>query len=169
MVDKLEAIKRRYEEVEQKLADPSVISDMKQFKKLNKEYRDLEPVIEIYGEYKVILNNIESAKEILATEKDKDMLEMAKAELDESRLTQEKLEDNIKMMLIPKDPEDAKHAVMEIRAGTGGDEASIFAGNLFEMYQRYFEKNGMKIEMMDENAGTMGGYNKVTFNILSVE
>ncbi|MDP2388018.1 MAG: peptide chain release factor 1 [Bacteroidota bacterium] len=167
MVDKLEAIKRRYEEVEQKLADPTVISDMKLFKKLNKEYRDLEPVVEIYGEYKIILNNIESAKEILDTEKDKEMLDMAKAELDESRLAQEKLESDIKMMLIPKDPEDAKHAVMEIRAGTGGDEASIFAGNLFEMYQRYFEKNGMKIEMMDENQGTMGGYNKVTFNILA--
>lgn len=167
MVDKLEAIKRRYEEVEQKLADPTVISDMKLFKKLNKEYRDLEPVIEIFAKYKVILNNIESANEMLSVEKDKDMLDMAKAELDESRLVQNQLEEEIKMMLIPKDPEDAKHAVMEIRAGTGGDEASIFAGNLFEMYQRYFEKNGMKIEMMDENPGTMGGYNKVTFNILS--
>ncbi|HEY1039761.1 MAG TPA: peptide chain release factor 1 [Bacteroidia bacterium] len=167
MVDKLEAIKRRYEEVEQKLADPTVIADMKLFKKLNKEYRDLEPVIEIYGRYKVILNNIESAKDILANEKDKDMLEMAKAELDESRIAQEKLEDEIKIMLIPKDPEDAKHAVMEIRAGTGGDEASIFAGDLFEMYQRYFEKNGMKIEVMDENEGTMGGFNKITFNVLA--
>lgn len=166
MVDKLEAIKRRYEDVELKLADPAVIGDMKLFKKLNKEYRDLEPIVEVFGEYKILLNNIESAKEILATEKDKEMLDMAKAELEETREAQEKLEEKIKFMLIPKDPEDAKNAVMEIRAGTGGDEASIFAGNLFEMYQRYFEKRGFKIEMVDENAGTMGGFSKIIFNVL---
>jgi peptide chain release factor 1 len=166
MVDKLEAIKRRYEDVELKLADPTVISDMNQFKKLNKEYRDLEPVVEIYGEYKVLLNNIESANEILATEKDKDMLDMAKEELEATRAAKEKMEDTIRFMLIPKDPEDAKNAVLEIRSGTGGDEASIFAGNLFEMYMRYFENKGFKTELVDENPGTMGGFNKVVVNVI---
>jgi peptide chain release factor 1 len=166
MVDKLEAIKRRYEDVELKLADPAVISDMQQFKKLNKEYRDLEPIVEIYGEYKILLNNIESANEILATEKDKEMLDMAKAELEATREAKEQMEENIRFMLIPKDPEDAKNAVLEIRSGTGGDEASIFAGNLFEMYKRYFDIKGFKTEVVDENPGTMGGFNKIVVNVI---
>lgn len=166
MVDKLEAIKRRYEDVEVKLADPAVIGDMKLFKKLNKEYRDLEPIVEIYGEYKVLLNNIESANEILATEKDKEMLDMAKAELESTREAKEQMEEKIRFMLIPKDPEDAKNAVLEIRSGTGGDEASIFAGDLFEMYMRYFENKGLKTELVDENPGTMGGFNKIVVNII---
>lgn len=165
MVEKLESIKQRYEDVELKLSDPQIISDMNQFKKLNKEYRDLEPIIEIYGEYKVILNNIASAKEILDNEKDKEMLDMAKMELDESRAKQAELEEKIKFMLIPKDPEDAKDVVMEIRAGTGGDEASIFAGDLFEMYRRYFETHGFKMEVVDESPGTMGGFKDIVMNV----
>jgi peptide chain release factor 1 len=165
MVEKLESIKQRYEDVELKLSDPQIIGDMNQFKKLNKEYRDLEPIIEIYGEYKVILNNIASAKEILDTEKDKEMIDMAKLELDESRSKQLELEEKIKFMLIPKDPEDAKDVVFEIRAGTGGDEASIFAGDLFEMYRRYFETHGFKMEVVDESPGTMGGYKDIVMNV----
>ena len=165
MVEKLESIKQRYEDVELKLSDPQIIGDMNQFKKLNKEYRDLEPIIEIYGEYKVILNNIASAKEILDNEKDKEMIDMAKMELDESRAKQLELEEKIKFMLIPKDPEDAKDVVMEIRAGTGGDEASIFAGDLFEMYRRYFETHGFKMEVVDESPGTMGGYKDIVMNV----
>jgi peptide chain release factor 1 len=165
MVEKLESIKQRYEDVELKLSDPQIIGDMNQFKKLNKEYRDLEPIIEIYGEYKVILNNIASAKEILDTEKDKEMIDMAKWELDESRSKQLELEEKIKFMLIPKDPEDAKDVVFEIRAGTGGDEASIFAGDLFEMYRRYFETHGFKMEVVDESPGTMGGYKDIVMNV----
>jgi len=165
MVEKLESIKQRYEDVELKLSDPQIIGDMNQFKKLNKEYRDLEPIIEIYGEYKVILNNIASAKEILDNEKDKEMIDMAKLELDESRAKQLELEEKIKFMLIPKDPEDAKDVVFEIRAGTGGDEASIFAGDLFEMYRRYFETHGFKMEVVDESPGTMGGYKDIVMNV----
>lgn len=165
MVEKLESIKQRYEDVELKLSDPQIIGDMNQFKKLNKEYRDLEPIIEIYSEYKVILNNIASAKEILDTEKDKEMIDMAKLELDESRAKQLELEEKIKFMLIPKDPEDAKDVVFEIRAGTGGDEASIFAGDLFEMYRRYFETHGFKMEVVDESPGTMGGFKDIVMNV----
>jgi peptide chain release factor 1 len=166
IIEKLAEIAKRYEEVEQKLADPVVIADMKQFKKLNIEYRNLEPVVKAFEDYKKILNNIESAKAVLATEKDKDFLDMAKAELEENRLAEEKLSDEIKIMLIPKDPEDAKNCVMEIRAGTGGDEASIFAGNLHEMYMRYCESKGFKTELVDMSPGTMGGFKEVVFNII---
>ncbi|MBS1651101.1 MAG: peptide chain release factor 1 [Bacteroidetes bacterium] len=165
MLEKLEELERRYNEVELKLSDPAVIADMKLFKKLNIEYKDLGRVVEKIKEYKKILSNIESAKTVLANEKDKDFLEMAKAELDENKLGQERLEAEIRLMLIPKDPEDDKNCVMEIRAGTGGDEASIFAGNLFEMYSRYCENKKFKIEVVDSSAGTMGGYKEIIFNV----
>jgi peptide chain release factor 1 len=165
MIEKLASIKQRYIDVEQKLADPAVISDMRQFKKLNIEYRQLEPIIKIFEEYKKALDNIDSANEILKTEKDRDFLEMAKAELEENRAIETKLADEIRIMLIPKDPEDAKNCVMELRAGTGGDEASIFAGDLFEMYRRYFEIKGFKAEVVDTSAGTMGGYKEIIFNV----
>jgi peptide chain release factor 1 len=138
---------------------------MRQFKKLNIEYRQLEPIIKIFEEYKKALDNIDSANEILKTEKDKDFLDMAKAELEENRAIETKLADEIRIMLIPKDPEDAKNCVMELRAGTGGDEASIFAGDLFEMYRRYFEIKGFKAEVVDTSPGTMGGYKEIIFNV----
>jgi peptide chain release factor 1 len=165
MIEKLASIKQRYIDVEQKLADPAVISDMRQFKKLNIEYRQLEPIIKIFEEYKKALDNIDSANEILKTEKDKDFLDMAKVELEENRMIEERLADEIRIMLIPKDPEDAKNCVMELRAGTGGDEASIFAGDLFEMYRRYFENKGFKAEVVDSSPGTMGGYKEIIFNV----
>ncbi len=165
MIEKLASIKQRYIDVEQKLSDPTVIADMRQFKKLNIEYRQLEPIINIFEEYKKALDNIDSANEILKTEKDKDFLEMAKAELEENRAIETKLADEIRIMLIPKDPEDAKNCVMELRAGTGGDEASIFAGDLYEMYRRYFEKKGFKAEVVDISPGTMGGYKEIIFNV----
>lgn len=166
MLDKLEEIIRRYEDVEAKLADPKVIADMKMFKKLNIEYKELGEVVEVITEYKKTLSNIDSAKEVLANEKDKDFLEMAKAELEENREKENKLTEEIRLLLIPKDPEDAKNCVMEVRAGTGGDEASIFAGNLFEMYSRYCEKKGYKLEVVDSNPGTMGGYKEIIFNVI---
>jgi peptide chain release factor 1 len=166
MLDKLEEIIRRYEDVEAKLADPKVIGDMKLFKKLNIEYRELGDVVTVINEYKKTLSNIDSAKEVLATEKDKEFLEMAKAELEENRAKEEKLMEEIRLLLIPKDPEDAKNCVMELRAGTGGDEASIFAGNLFEMYSRFCEKKGFKIEVVDSSPGTMGGYKEIVFNVI---
>ncbi|MFN6039726.1 MAG: peptide chain release factor 1 [Bacteroidota bacterium] len=165
MLEKLLHIKKRYEEVEQKLSDPATIADMKQFMKLNKEYRDLEKVVEAYDAYKKVMDNIDGAKEILEKEKDKELLEMAELELDENRAQQEKMESEIKMMLIPKDPEDEKNCVMEIRAGTGGDEASIFAGDLFRMYAKYCEKKGLKYEVTDMNEGTVGGYKEVIMEI----
>jgi len=165
MIEKLESIKKRFEDVELKLSDPQTVSDMKQFKKLNKEYRDLQPIIDIYHEYRIVLNNLDSAKEIIGNEKDKELLDMAKTELDESSKSKDELEEKIKFMLIPKDPEDAKDVVMEIRAGTGGDEASIFAGDLFEMYRRYFENKGFSMEVADESPGTMGGFKDIVLNV----
>lgn len=140
MLEKLEEIKRRFEDVEAKLADPTVIADMKLFKKLNIEYKELGEIVIQINIYKIVLSNIEEAKSVLTSEKDKDFLEMAKAELEENRLKEEKLTEEIRLLLIPKDPEDIKNCVMELRGGTGGDEAAIFAGNLFEMYNRFCEK-----------------------------
>lgn len=137
MLEKLEEIKRRFEDVEAKLADPTVIADMKLFKKLNIEYKELGEIVTQINIYKIVLSNIEEAKSVLTSEKDKDFLEMAKAELEENRLKEEKLTEEIRLLLIPKDPEDIKNCVMELRGGTGGDEAAIFAGNLFEMYNRF--------------------------------
>jgi len=165
MLDKLAAIKRRWEEVEQKLSDPKVIGDMKEFKKFNKEYKDLTHVVNAYHEYKNVVENIEYNKQILATEKDEEMKDMAKMELDELSPKKLKMEDDIRFMLVPKDPEDARNATMEIRAGTGGDEASIFAGDLFRMYTRFFDSKGLKYEVVDSNGGTAGGYKEVIMSI----
>jgi len=166
MIDKLEDIKRRFEDIELKLSDPKVIGDMKLFKKLNIEFRELEKIVDVYKVYKKVLDDIASAKEVLATEKDKDFLDMAKAELEENRVKQEHLEEQIRLLLIPNDPEDAKNCVMELRAGTGGDEASIFAGDLFEMYMRYCQSKGFKTEIVDSNPGTMGGYKEIIFKVI---
>jgi peptide chain release factor 1 len=165
VLEKLAAIKRRWEEVEQKLSDPKVIGNMSEFKKFNKEYKDLTEVVNIYHVYKNVVENIDFNKSILATEKDEEMRELAKADLDELVAKKERMENEIRQMLIPKDPEDAKNVVMEIRAGTGGDEASIFAGDLFRMYSRYCERKGLKLEVVDFNDGTMGGYKEIIFNV----
>ncbi len=165
MLEKLEEIKRRYEDVELKLSDPKVIADMKLFRQLNIEYKELGVIVDHINAYKKVLSDMDSAREVLAKEKDKDFLEMAKAELDENREKEEKLVEEIRLLLIPKDPEDSKNCVMELRAGTGGDEASIFAGNLFEMYSRYCEKKGYQVEVVDSNPGTMGGFKEIIFNV----
>lgn len=166
MLEKLDAIKRRWENVEQQLSDPKVVGDMKLFTKLNKEYKDLKEIVDASEEYKKVLNNIVSAKEVLNTEKDEDFREMAKAELEENEKLQEEMEAKIRFLLVPKDPEDAKNAVIEIRAGTGGDEASIFAGDLWRMYTRYCENKGFKIETVDFNEGTAGGYKEIIMNVI---
>ena len=165
MLDKLEEIKRRFEDVEAKLADPTVIADMKLFKKLNIEYKELGEIVTQINVYKIVLSNIEEAKSVLTSEKDKDFLEMAKAELEENRLKEEKITEEIRLLLIPKDPEDIKNCVMELRGGTGGDEAAIFAGNLFEMYNRFCEKKGYQLEIVDSSPGTMGGFKEIVFNV----
>jgi peptide chain release factor 1 len=165
MLEKLEEIKRRYEDVEMKLSDPKVISDMKLFKKLNIEYKELGEIVNYINEYKKVLANINGAREVMASEKDKEFLEMAKADLEENQEREEKLLEEIRLLLIPKDPEDSKNCVMELRAGTGGDEASIFAGNLFEMYSRFCEGKGFQLEVVDASPGTMGGYKEIVFNV----
>ena len=162
MLDKLEAIKNRFDEVSELIVDPNIISDMKQYIQLNKEYKDLQPIIEAYIEYKNILSNIENAKEML---KDDEMKEMAKMELDELTPKQEELEEEIKVLLIPKDPADSKNAVVEIRAGAGGDEASIFTGDLYRLYSNYASSKGWKTEVVDIAEGTSGGYKEIIFNV----
>jgi peptide chain release factor 1 len=165
MLDKLEAIKLRWEDVEESLSNPDVIQDMKRFAALNKEYKDLGKIVDEYKIYKNVMSNIDANKEILATEKDAEMREMAKEELDLLLKQQEEMESNIRLMLIPKDPEDAKNAVFEIRGGTGGDEAALFAGDLYRMYTRYFETKGWKVETVDVTEGTAGGYKEVILKV----
>lgn len=161
MIDKLEEIKHRFEEVGQLIVQPDIMTDMGKYSKLSKEYKDLEKIVVRYGEYKNILDNIASSKEILSTEKDPEFREMAKMELEELQEKNEALEEELKQMLIPKDPNDSKNSILEIRAGTGGDEAAIFAGDLFRMYQRFAEKQGWKLNIMDLTEGTSGGYKEI--------
>lgn len=166
MLDKLAAIKKRWEEVEQKLSDPQVIGDMKEFKKLNKEYKDLTEIVHAYHDYKNVVENIEFNKNVIMNEKDDELKEMARLDLEELEAKKEKMEFSIRNMLVPKDPEDARNAVVEIRAGTGGDEASIFAGDLWRMYTRYCENHGFKVETVDFSEGTVGGYKEIVFNVI---
>lgn len=154
----------RFEEVGTLITDPEVISDTKRYIKLNKEYKELEKVVDVYKTYKNILENIGNAKEMLR-EDDPEMKEMAKMELDELEAKLPGLEEDVKILLIPSDPEDSKNAVMEIRAGAGGDEASIFAGDLFRMYTKFIEKKGWKVEITNISEGTSGGYKEIVMNI----
>ncbi|KAA9331895.1 peptide chain release factor 1 [Adhaeribacter soli] len=165
MLDKLEAIKDRFEEVSQLLIQPDAMADLKRFKTLNKEYKDLEKIVIEYKKYQNLLGNIENAKQVIATEKDEEFREMAKEELDELLPQREVMEEAIKEMLIPKDPNDSKDIIVEIRAGAGGDEASIFAGDLQRMYYRFAEKQGWKTELIDATEGTSGGYKEIIFGV----
>ena len=165
MIDKLEAIRQRFNEVADLVVQPDIIADMKQYAKLTKEYKDLDKINNKYKEYENILSNIQSSKDLLAEEKDPEMREMAKAELDELQPQKEELEEEIKQLLIPKDPNDSKDIILEIRAGAGGDEASIFAGDLFRMYQRFAEKKGWKMRLLDYTEGTSGGYKEIVSSI----
>ncbi len=166
IIDKLEEIKRRWEEMGEQLNDPTVMGDMKRYVKLSKDYKDLEAVVEAFGKYKNITANIANAREILKKEKDEDFREMAREELDSLLEEQEKLEEDIRIMLIPKDPQDDKNAILEIRAGTGGDEASIFAGDLYRMYAKYCENKGWKTELVEMNEGTAGGFKEIVINVI---
>lgn len=167
MLDKLEAIHQRWKDVENELSSPDAMADMKRFAQLNKEYKDLARIVDEYKIYRNILSNIDSNKEILATEKDEEFREMAKAELDELLVQREEKEEQIRLMLIPKDPEDLKNAIVEIRGGTGGDEAALFAGDLYRMYMRFCEKRGWRTELVDYTEGTSGGYKEIVFNVLA--
>lgn len=165
MLDKLESIKIRWKNLEQKLSDPSLVADMSNYKKVNKEYRDLEPIVAAYETYKNLLSNISFNRETLNTEKDPEMRELAKLELEETEAQLEPLEDEIRKLLIPKDPEDDKNAILEIRGGTGGDEASIFAGDLYRMYMKYCEVKGWRTTVMNQTLGSAGGFKEVVIEV----
>jgi peptide chain release factor 1 len=165
MLEKLEDIKKRYDEVADLIVQPEQMVDMKNYAKLNKEYKELGKIVEQYFLYRNLLGNIESAKEVLRTEKDLDFRDMAKLELEELEPKVAVMEEKIKEMLIPKDPNDSKDIILEIRGGAGGDEASIFAGDLFRMYQRFAEKKKWKMETIDFTEGVSGGYKEVIVSV----
>ena len=168
LLKKYEGIKIRFDEVSNLIVDPDVISDVKRYVKLNKEYKDLKKIVDVFEKYKNVVENIQSSKEILSSNEDAEFKEMAKMELEELEPQKEQLEEEIKMLLIPKDPEDSKNVIIEIRAGTGGDEASIFAGDLYRMYIKYIEKKGWKYELMTEHEGTSGGFKEISFGSFPV-
>ncbi|MEH0158316.1 peptide chain release factor 1 [Limibacter armeniacum] len=165
MIDKLEEIKKRFEEVSEMIVQPEAMADMKAYAKLNKEYKELNKIVVAYEEYKKLLADIKGAKDILSNEKDPDFREMAKMELDELQERQKPLEEELKQLLIPKDPNDSKDVIVEIRAGAGGDEAALFAGDLYRMYQRFAETEGWQVSLMDYTEGTSGGYKEIILSV----
>jgi peptide chain release factor 1 len=164
MLNKLEEIYNHFKSLEEKLSDPEIVTDMKRFTKINREYKGLTEIVEAYKKYKSILEGIDSAKEMM-TDEDPEMKEMAQMELSSLEEQIPDIEERLKVLLIPKDPEDSKDVVFEIRSGAGGDEASIFAGDLYRMYTKFFEKRNWKTELLDANEGTAGGFNKITLEI----
>ena len=165
MLERLQYVKQRFDEVSDLIIQPDVIADQKRYVQLNKEYKDLKELVEKRDEYINLVGNINEAKEIIADGSDAEMVEMAKMQLDEANERLPQLEEEIKFMLIPKDPEDAKNVMVEIRAGTGGDEASIFAGDLYRMYTKYCESKGWRTSLVDMNEGTSGGFKEVIFEV----
>lgn len=166
LLSKLSALHERRTEIGKSLADPAVIADQKKFVELNRSYRDLEPIEQAYLRFRKLHDDLAGAEEMLRSEKDPDLLEMARAERDESRSTIAAMEEEVRLMLVPKDPNDARNCIMEIRAGTGGDEASLFAGDLYRMYTRYCEGLGWRVEVVDVSEGTVGGYKEVILNVI---
>ena len=165
MIEKLETIRLRYEEVSELILQPDVITDTERYAKLNKEYKDLGKIVVEYKNYKDILSNLKNADKLMREEKDPEFREMAKMEYEELKPLRDKSEAKIKELLIPKDPNDDKNCILEIRAGAGGDEAGIFAGELFRMYQKYAERRGWKIQLSDYVEGTAGGYSRLVANV----
>jgi len=165
MIDRLRIVKQRFDEVSDLIIQPDIISDQKRYVKLNKEYKDLNKLVLKGEEYKSAVANLEEAKEIIADGSDAEMVEMAKLEMEEANQKIPKLEEELKIMLIPKDPEDAKNVIVEIRAGTGGDEASIFAGDLYRMYTKFASERGWKTELEDLSEGTSGGFKEIIFSV----
>ncbi|HSI68713.1 MAG TPA: peptide chain release factor 1, partial [Gillisia sp.] len=165
MIEKLNIVKQRFDEVNDLIIQPDIISDQKRYVELNKEYKDLKALMAVREEYITLTNNMKEAQEIISDGGDPEMTEMAKMQLEEAKNAIPALEDKIRFMLVPKDPEDAKNVVMEIRAGTGGDEASIFAGDLYKMYTKYIESRGWKSNIVDYNEGTSGGFKEMIFEV----
>ncbi|MCI0750615.1 MAG: peptide chain release factor 1 [Flammeovirgaceae bacterium] len=165
MIEKLQEIKHRFEEVGQLIVQPDIVSDMKKFSPLSKEYRDLEKIVIKYNAYDTALKHLKSAKEVLEKEKDAELRELAKMEIDDLEPKIGSLEADLKELLIPKDPNDDKNVLLEIRAGTGGDEAAIFAGDLWRMYQRFCDRRGLKMSIVDFTEGTAGGYKEIICSV----
>ncbi len=165
MLDRLQIVKQRFDEISDLIIQPAVIADQKRYVQLNQEYKNLKGLVAKREEYVSLLSNIEEAKEILADGSDSEMNDMAKMQMEEANDRIPELEEEIKFMLIPKDAEDAKNVMVEIRAGTGGDEASIFAGDLFRMYTKYCENRGWRTSVVDMNEGTSGGFKEVIFEV----
>ena len=169
LLEKVLSLQDKYNKLEQQLADPEVIADMKKFVQLNKDYKELQPIIAAGLEYKRLVEELAQAKDILMNEKDEDLKEMAREEIAEIEPKLPDMEQNIKLLLIPADPDDSKNAMVEIRGGTGGDEAAIFAGDLFRMYQHFAERRGWKLEITDQAPGTSGGYKQIVFKLSSAQ
>ena len=167
LVDKILALQEKYMSLQEQLSDPAVIADMKKYVQLNKDYKELEPIVKTGLEYKKMVEELADAKDIVMNEKDEDLREMAKAEISEIEPKIPEMEERIKILLIPADPDDSKNAIVEIRGGTGGDEAAIFAGDLFRIYSKYAEKRGWKLEINDETPGTSGGFKMIVFKLSS--
>ncbi len=165
LLEKVLGLQDKYEDLQRQLSDPEVMSDMKKYVQLNKEYKELSPIIEAGNEYKKLVGDYEAAKDILNTEKDEELREMAKEEIAEIEPKLPVMEQNIKLLLIPADPQDSKNAIIEIRGGTGGDEAAIFAGDLFRMYSKYFERRGWKMEVTSQSEGAAGGFKEVVCKV----
>jgi peptide chain release factor 1 len=165
MLENIQIIKQRFDEVNDLILQPDIIADQKRYIQLNKEYKDLKKIVEKGTEYEALLDNISEAEEIIADGSDAEMVEMAKMQLEEAKAEIPAVEEEIRFMLIPKDPDDAKNVVVEVRAGTGGDEASIFAGDLHRMYTKYCEGRGWRVDVVDFNEGTSGGFKEIIFEV----
>ncbi len=166
ILSRLDGLKLKYEEMGQKMTDPEVIADMKKFVALNKEYKELQPIIEASERYRTVLSNLRQAKDILANEKDEELRAMAREEVADLEPQSIQLEEDIKLLLIPRDPQDSKNAILEIRGGTGGDEAAIFAGDLLRMYVKYIERRGWRYEINNMSEGAAGGYKEIVLKVL---
>ncbi len=169
LIDRLISITDRYHEVGKLVTDPTVIGDMKRYPSLMKEYKDLGQMVEVFDQYRKLIKDIDAAREIIEEESEGDLRDLAKQELDELLPQKEKMDDEVKMLLVPKDPEDSKNCIVEIRAGTGGDEASIFAGDLFRMYSRYVQTSGWNFQVLSMSEGTAGGYKEIIFEVHGAE
>ncbi|TCK68693.1 peptide chain release factor 1 (bRF-1) [Winogradskyella wandonensis] len=165
MLEKIQIVKQRFDEVNDLIIQPDIISDQKRYVQLNKEYKDLKKIVDKGEVYKELLDNIAEAEEIIADGSDAEMVEMAKMQLDEAKESLPALEEEIRFLLIPKDPDDAKNVVVEVRAGTGGDEASIFAGDLYRMYSKYCSDKGWKVDVVSTSEGTSGGFKEIIFEV----
>lgn len=166
ILSRLEGIKDKFESISKQITDPDAMSDMKRYIQLNKEYKELTPIVEIEARYRNAVGNLQEAKDIMSNEKDEEMREMARGEIETLEPMIDQMEQDIKLMLIPADPQDSKNAIVEIRGGAGGDEAAIFAGDLMRMYLKFFEKRGWRVELNNESEGTAGGYKEVVLKVI---